>query len=83
MDDRRVMSIDLALTPNNRITALLQTPSPEDDLGDGALGTPLDGQLNRVAKAFASAQAEGLFALATEKTRTAVSSVTGLLARVR
>lgn len=66
MDDCRVMSIDLALTPTNRIT-VLQRPREEDDLGDGSLGTPLDGQLDRVVKAFASAQAEGLFTLATEK----------------
>jgi len=66
MDDSRVMSIDLVLTPTNRIT-ILQRSGPEDNLGDGDLGMPLDGQLNRVAKAFSSAQAEGLFALATEK----------------
>ncbi len=60
------MSIDLALTPTHRIT-VLQTPSTEDDRADGSSGTSLDGQLNRVVKAFASAQAEGLFTLATEK----------------
>lgn len=68
------MSIDLALTPTKRITAV-QRPSAANDPGDSALDGPLDsalegpldGQLNRVLKAFASAQAEGLFALATEK----------------
>ena len=39
----------------------------EDDLAGGSQGTPPDAQLNRVVKAFASAQAAGLFALATEK----------------
>jgi non-specific serine/threonine protein kinase len=64
------MSIDLALTPTNRITAV-QSPSAENNLDDAVLDAPLegplDGQLNRVVKAFASARAEGLFALATEK----------------
>ena len=66
MDASRIMSIDLALTPTGHIT-VLQRPSQEDDLAEGSLDTSLDGQLNRVVRAFASAQAEGLFALATEK----------------
>ncbi len=60
------MNVDLALTPANRIT-VFQRVSAEDGLGETILDTPLDGQLSRVVKAFASSQAEGLFALATEK----------------
>jgi len=66
MDDSKAMSIDLALTPTNRIT-VLQRPGAEDDPADGSLGTSPDGQFKGMIKAFASTQAEGLFALATEK----------------
>ncbi len=50
--------MELALTPSGRITLRPLTDSPE---------TATDGQLDRLAKAFATSQGEGLFLLATER----------------
>ena len=60
------MNIDLAITPFGRITAVEAT---EEDRGpsDRAEDALPDGRVNRVVKAFASSQAAGLFALATER----------------
>jgi SNF2 family DNA or RNA helicase len=60
------MSIELVLTPTRRI-AVLQRSSPEMGPGDDGSGGSPERQFKRVVKAFASAQAEGLFTLATER----------------
>ena len=56
------MAVELAFTPSGRITAVESADeSPERSLDSGA-----DGRIKRVVKAFASSQAEGLFALVAE-----------------
>jgi hypothetical protein len=60
------MSSDLAFTPSGHLVVVAchgAGPDVSDDAGEAALS----GRLRRLAKAFASSQAEGLFALATER----------------
>jgi non-specific serine/threonine protein kinase len=63
---RSLMSIDLALTPSGHLVVV---ESAVEDAGflDSSVDAVVVGQLGKVAKAFAASQAEGLFALATEK----------------
>jgi hypothetical protein len=63
------MSIDLALTPAGRITVARPAARRADTSPDAAL----DAYAKKVAKAFASSQAAGLFALATEKPQASLS----------
>ena len=60
------MSIDLAFTPSGRIAVVQQS---EEDRGFSETSSVVarDHPADKVAKAFESAQAEGLFVLATEK----------------
>ncbi len=60
------MNIDLAFTPFGRITAV-ETTAEEGGLSDRSSDASPDGRLNKVVKAFASSQAEGLFGLAVER----------------
>ena len=60
------MSIVLAFTPAGRVTAIDST-SVQGMLLDVDAGHDADRRINKVAKAFAASQAEGLFTLATEK----------------
>jgi len=60
------MSIDLAFTPSGHITAV-GAPDEERSFSEGPLDAAPDGRINKLVKAFASSQAEGLFALATER----------------
>ena len=58
--------MELALTPSGRIT-VCRTADPQDGPAASSPGAETDGQLGRVAKAFESGQAQGLFLLATER----------------
>ena len=57
------MAVELIFTPSGRLTVA----ESAGETADGALDATADGHIKRAAKAFASSQAEGLFALATEK----------------
>ncbi|MFH1266549.1 MAG: DEAD/DEAH box helicase, partial [Planctomycetota bacterium] len=63
------MSLDLAFTPSGHVTAVEQADE-ERGSPEGAADAAPDGRIRKVAKAFASGQAEGLFALATERLET-------------
>jgi len=58
--------MELVLTPSGRIT-LHPSVDSVDGLEVGSSEVATDGQLDRLAKAFASDQGEGLFLLATER----------------
>ncbi|MBL7044912.1 MAG: DEAD/DEAH box helicase [Pirellulaceae bacterium] len=58
------MTVELGLTPLHRITVF--EPADEQDLAASA-DTPSNGRLAKVAKAFVSSQAQGLFTLAAER----------------
>ncbi|MGA2255489.1 MAG: DEAD/DEAH box helicase, partial [Thermoguttaceae bacterium] len=58
--------MELALTPSGRITLHPSTDS-QDGPQASSPGAETDGQLTRLAKAFANSQGEGLFLLATER----------------
>ena len=60
------MSIDLAFTPSGRIIGF-ERAEGERDSSESSVAAALDGRVNKVANAFASSQAEGLFALASER----------------
>lgn len=61
------MNIHLAITPSGRIVAVESAP-PTDELADLAPNVGGDQRLeNKIAQHFAAGQAEGLFALATER----------------
>ena len=60
------MSLDLAFTPSGRIIAVESTAEKPDGF-DGTSADWMDGRLKKVANAFAAAQSEGLFLLATER----------------
>ncbi|OHB68068.1 MAG: helicase [Planctomycetes bacterium RBG_13_63_9] len=64
--------MDLVFTRSGRIIA---SQRAEDEKGhsETSLETQLDARANKVAKAFASSQAEGLFRLAAEKSETPLS----------
>ena len=64
--DASLMSVDLAFTPSGHITAAGRAEE-ERGFRDSSTDAVPDGQINKVVKAFASSQEEGLFALATEK----------------
>jgi len=70
--DTADVSIDLIFTPSGRITASQRTED-EASLSGSSLETQLDARAKKIAKAFASSQAEGLFALATDKSETLLS----------
>ncbi len=58
--------MELALTPSGRIT-VCQTTDPQDGPATSSQAAKSDGQIGRVAKAFATSQGEGLLLLATER----------------
>jgi non-specific serine/threonine protein kinase len=60
------MSVDLVFTPSGRLLAVERTEG-EAGLCEHSAGPAPAGRINRVVKAFASGQAEGLFLLATER----------------
>ncbi len=60
------MTIELAFTPTGHIT-VVEPPDDERDVAVDAQAAVPSARLKKVAKAFASSQAEGLFSLATEK----------------
>jgi superfamily II DNA or RNA helicase len=61
------MSLVLAFTPNGRVTALESKDPTQGTLLDVDAGDATGRWVTKLAKAFAASQAEGLFALATEK----------------
>ena len=64
---RRVAAVqDLAFTPSGHIT-VVERAEEGRGFSESSSVAAVDGRLNRVVKAFASSQAEGLFALATER----------------
>ena len=71
-DGHNPVSIDLAFTPSGRITTSCQL-GIEAGISDRSRETQLDAYAKKVAKAFASNQAEGLFSLATQKPDTPMS----------
>jgi len=60
------VSIDLAFTPSGRIIGF-ERAEGERDSSESSVAAALDGRVNKAANAFASSQAEGLFALASER----------------
>jgi non-specific serine/threonine protein kinase len=60
------MSFDLAFAPAGHLTAVESASEPEE-LSPSSLDAGVSGRMRKVVKAFASGQAEGLFALATER----------------
>ena len=61
------MSIQLAVTPSGRIVAI-ESALEENEAAGGRTDAATDERLEkRIAKRFACCQAEGLFALATER----------------
>ena len=66
------MSIVLAFTPAGRVTAIQSSSVQGTLLGDAAGGDG-DRRIAKVAKAFTSSQAEGMFSLATEKLDAAIA----------
>jgi len=60
------MNVELAFTPSGHVTAV-ERADEECDAPETSAGAVPDGRVPKLAKAFASGQAEGLFALATER----------------
>jgi non-specific serine/threonine protein kinase len=57
------MTVELVFTPSERLSAVESCGEPSDGVSDAAS----DGRMQHLVKAFASGQAEGLFALATQR----------------
>ena len=57
------MTVELAFTPSGHLTAVESTA----ELPAGSPDASSDGRMKRLVKAFATSQAEGLFALASER----------------
>ncbi len=68
------MSVDLAFTPSGHIAAV-EYSEEQGGLFESAPGTEPGGRVDKMLKAFASSQAEGLFWLATEKSETPLAPV--------
>ena len=60
------MNIELAFTPSGHVTAVARADEAPDASG-GSSGVVPRGGVCKLVKAFASGQAEGFFALATER----------------
>ena len=60
------MRFELVFTPSGRLNAV-ESAAAEPSILDASPGAPADGRLKKVFGAFASGQAQGLFALATER----------------
>ncbi len=60
------MVVDLAFTPSGHITCV-ESAGEERGFSESCLDTAAGGLVNKVRKAFASSQAQGLFALAVER----------------
>ena len=75
------MGLVLAFTPARRVTAI-ESSSVQGMLWEVDAGRDADTGMAKVAKAFASSQAEGLFTLATERLGAARALELGLVNRV-
>ncbi|MGA2066177.1 MAG: DEAD/DEAH box helicase [Thermoguttaceae bacterium] len=60
------MRFELVFTPSGRLNAV-ESAAAEPSIPDASPGAPADGGLRKVFGAFASGQAQGLFALTTER----------------
>ena len=60
------MRFELVFTPSGRLNAV-ESAAAEPSFLEASAGPPADGRLQKVFAAFASSQAQGLFALATER----------------